>query len=250
MISFNYLGGLGRLGNQMFQVASLAGIASNRGFEFCLPNSRNITLYDVFNLKKFIKNKTNYALKELDFGFDENAYNSCEDNVDIIGYMQSEKYFINIKKYIKELFSFNEDTFKICKEYISFLNSEVISLHIRRTDYINDPNHVVQDLKYYMDSLDYINKRLPVLVFSDDIAWCEEQFFFKDKKFKIIKSNNQEIDLCLMTMCNYHIIANSSFSWWGSWLSNSKITVAPKSWYKSDSIFPSKDIYSSNWAVL
>ncbi|BCV08022.1 MAG: hypothetical protein CM15mL4_0670 [uncultured marine virus] len=60
-----------------------------------------------------------------------------------------------------------------------------------------------------------------VLIFSDDPAWCKEHELFSDDRFLVSDNDDQYIDLCLMTMCEKHIIANSSFSWWGAWLSNS-----------------------------
>ena len=50
----------------------------------------------------------------------------------------------------------------------------------------------------------------------------------------ISEDNDTDIDLCLMSKCNYHIIANSSFSWWGAWLADSEHVIAPKNWF-SDS---------------
>ena len=74
---------------------------------------------------------------------------------------------------------------------------------------------------------------------------------FLNPRFKFIKSNNIQIDLCLMTMCNYHVIANSSFSWWGSWLANSEKTIAPKNWFGGDCInHNTQDLYLSDWIII
>jgi len=119
MISFNQLGNLGRLGNQMFQYASLRGIAANRGFDFCIPpedsfgvsdpNVKNsdtniYTAFDLDHCNKFLR--PNQLVKESGYHFDEKIFNTCEDNSDLYGYFQSEKYFKHIEDDIRKDFTF------------------------------------------------------------------------------------------------------------------------------------------------
>jgi hypothetical protein len=107
-------------------------------------------------------------------------------------------------------------------------------------------------LKYYKNALKTLDKNIPVLIFSDDIDWCSKQKLFEDDRFFISDLGNSSVDLCLMTMCNYHIIANSSYSWWGSWLAKSKKTIAPKIWF-GDVLFiekDTKDIYLNDWILI
>ena len=68
----------------------------------------------------------------------------------------------------------------------------------------------------------------------------------------VSEGNDQYIDLCLMTMCDGHIIANSSFSWWGAWLSKSRKIIAPSGWFEgsNNAHLDTKDIYCSGWTVL
>jgi hypothetical protein len=67
-----------------------------------------------------------------------------------------------------------------------------------------------------------------------------------------VENTNKYIDMCLMTMCNYHIIANSSFSWWGAWLSNSKQVIAPSKWFGPANHMPKNwsDVYCEKWIVI
>ena len=268
MISFNQLGNLGRLGNQMFQYASLRGIAANRGYEFCIPpehlfgesdpNVKNsdANIYTTFNLSKYNKicEPIFYErVEESGFHFDEHLFNTCKDNVDLYGYFQSEKYFKHIEDRIRKDFSFGNELINDCSNFIDSLNSsgEVISLHVRRGDYIHLQSfHPTPPIEYYMEALKNLPD-VPVLVFSDDPNWCFEQEIFAPSRFLISQSNQSDLDMCLMTMCNYHIIANSSFSWWGAWLSNSKKVIAPKNWFgPSLSQHNTSDLYCDGWELI
>tara|TARA_B100000945_G_scaffold299860_1_gene280910 strand:- start:1027 stop:1824 length:798 start_codon:yes stop_codon:yes gene_type:complete len=245
MISFNSLGNLGRLANQMFQYASLKGIAIHRGFDFVIPPQskfgevdpmvRNdpLSLYSAFDIGQKV-NQGLYPhsmLYERMHTFDEELFNQCPDNVDLFGYFQTEKYFKHIEDDIKKDFSFSKELNDTCEDVINNLGGEdTISLHIRRTDYVHNPNHPVQPIEYYQSALDKLPKDIPVIVFSDDPEWCENNDAFEDDRFAI-SNNAPDLDLCLMTHCKYHIIANSSFSWWGAWLADSEKIIAPKNWF-------------------
>lgn len=262
MISFNSLGNLGRLGNQMFQFAALKGIARNRGFDFYIPapnmagivdnNVRysDANIYNLFELRNVKYKVTEYPIiKESTFNFDLELFNNCSDNVDLFGYFQNEKYFKNIEEEIRQDFTFRQETLKICKEFLN--NQEFISLHIRRGDYLTNSNHPLQPLEYYEKALTYFDSSLPVMIFSDDYQWCQTQKLFSSDRFYISENNTTEIDLCLQSLCTHHIICNSSFSWWGSYLADSKKTVAPKLWFSGEN--SDKDttgIHRENWIVI
>jgi hypothetical protein len=265
MISFNNLGNLGRLANQMFQYASIKGIAKNRGYEFCIPPKESFgindllvrgsdtTLYDCFNLTDVNKDIIiNPIVQESGFHFDENIFNNCPDKVDLLGYFQSEKYFKQIEDEIRKDFTFKDDLNQTCDSFIkdNFVYRDVISLHIRRGDYVSNPNHPVQTSEYYREALNLLPD-LPVIVFSDDPVWCSKQEIFSSDRFAISEGNTTDADLCLMSLCKYHIIANSSFSWWGAWLAKSEKVIAPQNWFGGDcSKNNTKDLYLSDWIIL
>jgi hypothetical protein len=262
MISFNNLTNLGRLGNQMFQFASLKGIARNRGFNFCIPHPNvcgqidlnvrhsDANIHNTFDLKNVKYSMKDYTtITESTFNFDEKLFNTCPDNTNLLGYFQNEKYFEGIEDEIREDFTFSNEILNSCKELIK--DKEYISLHIRRGDYISNPNHPLQPMSYYEEALGQFDEDLPVMVFSDDYKWCQGQKLFEGDRFLISENNTTAIDLCLQSMCSYHIICNSSFSWWGSYLAKSKRTVAPKLWFGSS--LSDKDhsgIYRPNWVVI
>lgn len=255
-ITFKDLGGLGRLGNQMFQYASLRGIAAHKNY-YCAvpPPNESITLYKCFkNTLKFSKNIVEYdTVFPCGFEFDQDFFDNCAGNRNILHYFQTEKYFKHIKSDIKKDFSFDSFILNSAKIYLNqlFGEKDVISLHVRRTDYITDPSFYTLPFDYYENALSLLDENLQVLVVSDDCEWCSEQKFFNSERFKISKSKNPFIDLCLMTLCNYHIISNSTFAWWGSWLANSKKVISPKRWFREENVtWNTKDLYCSGWIKI
>ena len=265
MLCFNSIGNLGRLGNQMFQYASLKGIARNRGYDFSIPprsyfgiNDDNVRtsdyiIYDIFDIENNNRIETqNFPrLSERMFNFDEKLFINCPDNVDLFGYYQTEKYFHHIENEIRQDFTFNKELLDECQSFLDDnFTSELISLHIRRGDYTQNPNHPTQTIEYYQTALNNLPE-VPVIVFSDDSEWCKKQELFKPDRFIISEDNTTDADLCLMSLCQYHIIANSSFSWWGSWLAKSEKTIAPKNWFGGSCInYSTEDLYCSDWIIL
>jgi len=248
MISFNNLGHMGRLGNQMFQYSALKGIARKNQYQYSIPS--NTSLQECFKLPTTPLNQNTNSLSIDQFEFDSNLFNNCPDDVDLIGYFQTEKYFKHIESEIRQDFTFHDRISNICSHYREnlFPEKEVISLHVRRTDYLSDKNFYSLSLNYYYQSLELLPD-LPVIVLTDDYEWCKTEF--TSKRFRVSKSNNPYIDLCLMSLCDYHIIANSSFSWWGSWLAESKKTIAPKVWFAGEfSNWNTKDLYLPDWITL
>jgi len=266
MLAFNHIGHLGRLGNQMFQYASLRGIAARRGYDFGIPDSnfsdewRTHQLFQVFDLVHLPKQNIRYldggnapVASEKHFHFDQEFFDQCPNEVSIFGFFQSEKYFKHIEESIREDFTFRNHIQEPCDEMMEGSTGfdEVLSIHVRRTDYLtNSANHFNLDLDYYERALEHFDTE-QVIVFSDDPEWCKQQKMFSDDRFMISESGDNKIDLCLMSMCTHHIIANSSFSWWGAWLAKSKKVVAPPTWFgPNNADKDTKDLLPESWIVI
>lgn len=265
MIGHNHIGKNGRFGNQMFQYAATRGIAEKHGYEWCIPpgpvNDSEFTdeenehkLFMAFKLPSVDKIQLFSApyVKESSFTFDEDLFDNCKDNVNLYGYFQSEKYFKHIEKELRKDFSWKDEVADMCNKVYSDItsNSDAISLHVRRTDHLIKPTfHPVLPLSYYENALSQFDPNLPVIVFSDDPEWCSRQDIFSDDRFLISEGGDNITDMCLMSMCKYHIIANSTFSWWGAWLSNSENVIGPLLWFGVDGENP-KDLYVDRWKYL
>ena len=263
MIGFNALGQLGRLGNQMFQFAALKGIARNRGFEYCFPPTKNKNewtdhqLFNPFKLSstnqlnvQFIDSDRPTVMEET-FYFNEKLFNECSDWISLQGFFQTEKYFKHIRDELLKDFEFRDEILKPAQKTISYWKNP-IALHIRRTDYITNPNHTALSMNYYEKALSEFDESSDVIIFSDEPQWCMEQKLFKSDRFMISEIENNYMDMCLMTLCSGHIIANSSFSWWGAWLAKDNNVIAPKDWFlgSNNQHLNSSDLIPQSWRII
>lgn len=169
-------------------------------------------------------------------------------NIFCDGYFQSYKYLEKYESKLKKEINFkyqSSDKINVILEKIETSNS--VAIHIRRIQYDS-----LLDLIYYKEAINYINNRTnkpSYFIFSDDLEWCKKNFDFLDTKYFIEHDSNDEIiDLHLMSLCKHFIIANSSFSWWGAWLSKNdyKIVIAPK----NTDIGVIGDLYPLNWIQI
>jgi hypothetical protein len=136
-----------------------------------------------------------------------------------------------------------------------------VSVHIRRGDYANNQINLDKfglcSLDYYQNAVSFLREKLQAdiycIIFSDDPTWVSNNWNI-DVKHCIINHNDEKHnyeDLRLMTYCHHHIIANSTFSWWGAWLSKKTdgVTIAPKQWFAQPNI-NTQDIIPQGWIKL
>lgn len=275
-IGYNRLGSNGRLGNQMFQYAALRGISAHNNYSWVIPKpdsygESNYGLFDCFQMSSVTEENFGFvngqSVQTGCFHFSKEFFDSCPDNVNLHDYFQTEKYFENVVDVIREDFSFKEEVTNACLEIISDFHNPIF-IHVRRGDYLNQPdNHPVCSLSYYEKSLELFDKNSPVFVFSDDLEWCRQNFtddrfliptenpiynHFSDTNDGRVKSFIPYYDLCMMSMCDGGIIANSSLSWWGAWLikNPTQPIVSPTPWFgKNYSHFIMNDLIPDRWII-
>ena len=177
------------------------------------------------------------------------------------GYWQSEKYFKMYARVIRADFSFQlplTNRNAEIAEKIAQVNA--VSLHVRRGDYASNPKllakHGVCPLTYYEAAIQYITAHIAAphfFVFSDDMDWVRANLQIKQPCYYIFHNRGVESynDMRLMSLCRHHIIANSSFSWWGAWLNPSpaKIVLAPQRWF-NDYPVNLEDLLPAGWIPL
>lgn len=246
----------GRLGNQLFFVASTIGIAiknnTSYGFTSQLGHS-GIDYKKIFKHELPITNNIPQT-KYYQTGFEYEDI--ILEDADLIGYFQTEKFFEHCIPLIRQQFELKEEYVNfVIERYPSIKNS--ISIHIRRGDYLNQPNHhPVLPISYYDLLLEQESDKYEnVYVFSDDKNWVKEKF--TSEKF-IIPSFEIDDDLMsfvLLCQSKDFVISNSSYSWWAAWLSqniNKKVYCPTNDrWFGSSySNLNTKDLLPDNWIKI
>ena len=180
------------------------------------------------------------------------------DNCYLHGYWQTEKYFAHIADIIRKEFTFRHPLLDSDKELLEKIKStNSISVHIRRGDYIKErrrADYEVCTQTYYLRAVEFVQSHIEsptFYVFSDDPQWGQEQGIFPEGTVFVSGHIGKQsyIDMQLMSLCNHHIIANSSFSWWGAWLGQGEktIVIAPRTWFKHRQ---RPDIIPQNWITI
>jgi len=258
----------GGFANMMFQIAATLSLAADKGMMASFPNLHQQLDYlnddktynpNLKHANEYLKIFENLNIlgptgteRVINFPFYYEEINFSSDDSILEGFFQSEKYFHHNSNEIRDIFKMPEEMEKqIRKKYSQFLDSNTVSLHIRRGDYLKFPDHhVVLSKDYYEKAIKLFPKADFYLVFSDDIEWCKETF--KGDKFIFIENEKDYIEFYLMSLCKNNIIANSSFSWWPAWLNlnENKRIVAPNEWFGFKIKENPKDLIPSEWIKI
>jgi hypothetical protein len=181
-------------------------------------------------------------------------------NTYLSGYWQSEKYFADIwEQLVSDLTPIAQPSSEDSRLIEEMRDVQSVSVHVRRGDYITLKSaaayHGTCSVEYYRQAVSYIAERVQscaLYVFSDDPDWTRANLQFPFKTTYVIHNSpdNAVDDLRLMSHCKHHVIANSSFSWWGAWLAkrSGQIVVAPGKWLQVDR--PAPDLCPSDWVRL
>jgi hypothetical protein len=223
------LGELGRLGNQLFQIAATIGIARRNGcsfvfplwpyarhFEFPIPQARPYRHFQRRTPRTF-------AYEEV----------TIDRATELFGFYQSERFFAHCADEVRHYFTPHHALSQLLdRGFVDLPATATCSVHVRRTDYIGEP--VWTELAagdYYERAMSQFDSDTTFVIFSDDIAWCKERF--RGRRVVFVEALSTVEDLFLMARCKGHIIANSSFSWWGAWLDPNpdKKVIAPSRWF-------------------
>lgn len=279
----------GGLGNQMFQYALVEALRSrerdvysslgfyrkhldlrpfelDQVFENVYLNEIEDSVFDKIDeewkkikkdknlLSQFKKDKRNrfFYVEDKDGKYDESVFDTT--NCTFVGYWQSETYFRNIKSKILHVFDFTNLEPKV-REFGKQLNNDFISVHIRRGDYLKFDKYQTISLEYYWNAINCMKKIFPnakFIFFSDDINWVIQTFDLENMivcRPEFFDDYKDWYDMYLMTLCKGNIIANSSFSWWGSWLNQNAnvVAISPKKWLKG---CETPDIWCDGWIKI
>lgn len=259
----------GWIGNRMFQAAATMGIAIFNKMDYLFPPCEYYPLFTGrIPVAENLHTKQTINYTEEGFHFKMPKFDP-HHNYNLNGYYQSVKYWQGCEELIKKTFQFkNKEAQKkrlyelVHKPYE--YHKTVVSIHVRRGDYLKYPdNHPVLTFEnYYSPAISEIksklhDKELFFLIFSDDPDWCLGTFseLLSTGAAAIIKDQSPQDDMCLMSLCDHNIIANSSFSWWGSYLNENKnkIVIAPSKdkWFgKAYAHMSVDDLYLPEWKLI
>lgn len=238
-IAFKYIKGTG-IGNQLFSFWSTALYAKKHHKGFI---TQPISLYKTFTFdEEHTQNDSFFAVAHSFFPQNviktEHEIPQDKDIMLLRGYMQSYQNIAGFDEYVRQATHFKKPlTEKNLTVAESMQTQESVAIHVRRGDYMYYKDYYFHlSPAYYQKAIAYMKKHLKnprFYVFSDDIAWCKENLPQEESLVFIDWNNSAEDDLQLMTKARHFIIANSTFSWWGAFLSSNpnKITIVPDNWY-------------------
>lgn len=278
---------LGGLGNQLFQYAAARRLSYINKCPLVVDNSWYIDKkygvtdreLELFSMKisarlataeerkefRFYRSVIRYIIAEFkSYKILEEKSNcinnkllTAGNNAYLRGYWQSEKYFYDIRNVLLDELTPSINPPERYLNYEKLIqSSESICLHVRRGDYVTLPSaskyHGLCDLSYYNHALGIIEKNIKnikIFIFSDDQDWVKKNIVYDHDMYYIDNDNKESpiFDLRLMSQCKHHIIANSSFSWWGAWLSKNTngYKIAPQKWYADNRKTP--HLIPNNW---
>lgn len=260
----------GGLGNQLFQFFAAYFLSKrlrmNLNIDITNYKNNNYRKFQLLNLlrinKNFFRNKKeNFIFRKLKKIYHYYCFNNFKENnsfsysknfkkidgkknINLIGFFQSEKYFYRNRDEIIRLLDFNKNKKHLNRKLASkILNTQSVAIHIRGGDYVNfekeNPGYGVLSKFYYKKAIKIIAKtfnNFNIFIFTDDKSYFFKNNFLNTYKYTLVNSGSDIKDLYLMSLCKNFIISNSSYSWWGAFLSiyKNKIIISPRKWQLLD----------------
>lgn len=230
-----------RLGNQLFRLAT--------ALSYSINHNKILTLKDwkyksYFNLSFNSDYEGDFENKYHEKRFEYDPIPYLEGNVSLSGYYQSEKYFVENAKEIRSAF------------HSTIVPKKSCSIHVRRGDYLNWPDlYYICSMVYYEECMKKVKEYWGIdkfVIYSDDLNWCVENFNIFSRQYQIDYSTNENYITDFIHLQNHYanIISNSTFSWWGAWLSGHDRIIGPKNWFKPSNSISSTDVIPERWILI
>jgi hypothetical protein len=269
---------MGGCANQMFQYATGLALARRLGVDLKLDVSWYETatpdqprMYSLGLFKgvdaRVVRSLCGRIIREEGFPYKPELLENAPRKCSLVGYWQCEKYFFGLRDELRERLLPREPLPARSIETeraILDAGERSVFVHVRRTDYVGNPYHVLLPMDYYREAAALIAAKVhdPVFfIFSDDPEWCEANFRLPYHT-TIVGNLNQTVedrlgredaDLYLMRLCGHAMVANSSYGWWGAWLGadiKGGIVIAPKTWFGPAFKDDPRDIVPGRWIKL
>jgi len=252
---------MGGLGNQLFQIATGYAHAQKVNSQYAINyNLNHIGFGQGHHPQKYretLYKKIPVTDKNIPFVFEEKGFIykpiTRIDNLCLVGYFQSEKYFKNYENEIKNLLEFDENIKKKINNKISKIKKKIVGVHVRLGDYLHKQYdgvfHTINYPSYLKKAMNLFDDSYEFLIFSDEPSLLKNTINFN--KFIDLKNENEVEDLYALSQCNSIVMSNSSFSWWGAWLGKSKkLIVSPDQWFGPKGPKDYEDRFNDNWIKI
>ena len=249
----------GRTGNLMFQIAHGFAKSLEYNRQFLVPSRGT----DTAHLERGLFRKFNFYIESIPepnvsthiwapFTYELIAAPENDKPTVYAGWYQSEKYFGRYGQIIRDAFSPTKDFVQKASTDFPWLQKSIVAaINIRRGDYLTFPTrHPVVSLEYINEAI----KRLPphdyLIVLSDDFKWCKENIEGNNIVFP--ETYFDQDAMWLLSLCDHFIISNSTFSWWGAYLSQNlnKVVISPSTWFGPDVGEDPRDVWCENWIKI
>jgi len=244
---------------EIHDFAIRAAIADDKDLASFHVKKNRFTLWQRILRKKNIARHDSFFY-EKSFAYDDRI-ERLRSSAYLDGFWQSERYFLSNAHSIRSDFRLTKEVDQLNATLKDMIKSVcAVSMHIRRGDYVTNETtnryHGLCGIDYYNRAIAYIKERVGephFFVFSDDHHWTKENIICDAPTTYVTANTNDNgiFDMVLMSQCRHHIIANSSFSWWGAWLnpSQDKIVVAPERWF-SGAKHDTSDLIPASWRKM
>lgn len=244
----------GRLGNKLFIVAAMIGVAMHYNTNFVLPDWEYSDVFPNIPTTGSTIN-VNCMWSEPYFHYYKIPW-EYDSKMHLQGYFQSEKYFAHCRPAIRKYFKPNDDIKKLVNKKWRVIKKAVntdktVLVQVRAGWGFANDYHGILPMSYFEEAF----KQFPdhkFIMFSDEIEKCKQDFKRDDIYF--VENTNPIVDMFLSAKCNHAIIPNSSFSWWSAWFmkNKDKRVIAPKDWFgpRGKAVNDTKDLYMDDWTLL
>lgn len=223
-----------RLGNNLFQFAAAYALSRRTGDRLVLPPSDFSQLFGLYHshLQHGLFQPLAPTYRDPFFHYTPIPHKAGQD-ICLRGYFQSEKYFEDYADEVRLLLGPIESHQGVC------------AVHVRRTDYVNNPHYANLSIEYYLRLMEA--EPMEFLFFSDDIEFCKLKFGSIDC-VSFSEERDPVKDLRKMAGCSKIIGSNSTFAWWGAWLSGHDNCIFPHEWFAGPSLrHDTKDLIPERW---
>lgn len=271
-----------QLGNQLFQILNGISLSLEHEIDYkiCIKTNNNtifgdnITYFDNFlyelndkiniSNEKILENNSN-IYNEKKFNYEQIFFDKNRD-IYLNGFFQSDKYFIKHYDKIKKLLNIEMKKKNIRNKYNNYFKKKTIAIHFRIGDYYYLQNfHTILDIDYYYKALKKIEELIEYDIENYNILYfcqeCDDNIVNKyitnlkkiNEKYNFVKVSNSIINyeqMLLMSNCDNIIIANSTFSWFGAYFSNSKNIIYPNKWFGPANNKNITDLFPEMWIKI